>query len=150
MNVLDLSEYVIRHAHENEKSITNLKLQKTLYYLQGYSLRCFDECAFDEIIKNWQYGPVAPMAYFEYSIYGAYPLEENPCAEAVKLDKSKKKLFDAVIDKCLQCTARELVRKTHTEAPWKDTVQNEEIKVQNIKKYFCAHNPLELDDEEIA
>lgn len=47
MTALQLAEYTIRRATEKDKTITNLKLQKTLYYVQGYSLRALNRSAFD-------------------------------------------------------------------------------------------------------
>ena len=51
MDALQLSEYIIRYAADQGKSVTNLKLQKTLYYVQGYALRCYPEVAFDDEIR---------------------------------------------------------------------------------------------------
>lgn len=145
MDVLQLAEYGIRRASSQETPITNLKLQKTLYYLQGYSLRCFDEPAFKEEIRSWQYGPVSPTAYFAYSHYGASPLEMNEEIQIPTLRKEKEKLFNTVIDACLKMTARELVQKTHEEDPWKKTQSNKEISCNIIRKYFCANNPLDIE-----
>lgn len=145
MKVLDLAEYVIRRAVEKDTTITNLKLQKTLYYLQGYSLRCFSEPAFDGDIRNWQYGPVSPTAYFAYSSYGAQPLEQNDMEQSEPVPKEKVLLFNNVIDACLERTARTLVQMTHEEAPWKKTRQNDEISQDLIQKYFLSHNPLEIE-----
>ena len=57
----------------NECQVTNLKLQKTLYYVQGYYLYRFGKPLFDDEIVNWAYGPVVPEAYFEFCSYGANP-----------------------------------------------------------------------------
>lgn len=46
----DLARYII--AYENQLSrqidITNLRLQKTLYYIQGYYFKHYNRCAFEE------------------------------------------------------------------------------------------------------
>ena len=145
MKVLHVAEYAIRRASEENKLITNLKLQKTLYYIQGYSWKCFSESAFDDDIRNWQYGPVAPTAYFEYSSYGAEPLEKNDKITIAPISNEKRKLFDKVIDACLKKSARELVQQTHTEDPWLKTAPNEEITCKMIEKYFRTHNPLNIE-----
>ncbi len=41
MNAIDLSKNIIAYAAMNECQVTNLKLQKTLYYVQGYYLYRF-------------------------------------------------------------------------------------------------------------
>lgn len=146
MRVLQLAEYVIRRATSKEKTITNLKLQKTLYYLQGYSLRAFSKCAFPEDIRKWQYGPVAPTVYFAYSSYGAEALPTNPETVIPLITACQKDLFDKVIDKCLDHTARELVQMTHEEDPWLVTTDNKEISENVLMKFFCAKNPLEIEE----
>ena len=47
MTALQLAEYTIRRATSSDVPITNLKLRKTLYYLQGYSLRALNDPAFN-------------------------------------------------------------------------------------------------------
>lgn len=148
MKVLDLAEYVIRRAVETDMTITNLKLQKTLYYLQGYSLKRLNTVAFDEDIQNWQYGPVSPVAYFQYCSYGAHPLEENGAIEIETIERRAKQLFDKVIDACLALPARQLVQKSHEEDPWRNTNLNEVITVESIKKYFRSHDPLGISTSE--
>lgn len=145
MKVLNLAEYVIRSAEVRGTFVTNLKLQKTLYYLQGYSLKEFEEAAFDDDILNWQYGPVAPTAYFAYSNYGAEPLESNESVQIEKMGKEQKKLFDKVIDACLELPARRLVQMTHEEDPWKETNQNDQITTANIARFFRGHDPLKIE-----
>ena len=85
MTALQLAEYTIRRATEKDKTITNLKLQKTLYYVQGYSLRALNRSAFDETICHWQYGPVVPIVYFAYSTNGANPLSVNDSTDVPSL-----------------------------------------------------------------
>lgn len=40
-------------------TITQLKLQKLIYFVQGISLALFDRPLFEEEIEAWKYGPVA-------------------------------------------------------------------------------------------
>ena len=43
--------------------MSNMKLQKMLYYEQGYHLAAFGTPLFDEDIEAWMYGPVVPCVY---------------------------------------------------------------------------------------
>ena len=56
---------------EHGDTISNLKLQKMLYYMQGFHLAFFDTPLFDDEIYAWQYGPVVPSVYNEYKRYNA-------------------------------------------------------------------------------
>ena len=44
----------------NGELVSNLKLQKLLYYVQGFHLAVFGEPLFEEEIEAWMYGPVVP------------------------------------------------------------------------------------------
>ena len=46
--------------------ITNLKLQKLLYFVQALCLMVFDKPAFSEKILAWEYGPVVKEVYRKY------------------------------------------------------------------------------------
>ena len=74
MDVMNLARDVIRYSDRHGKLVSNLKLQKTLYYIQGYCLKFFSRKAFDNAIVHWAYGPVVLDAYYGYSIFrdGAY------------------------------------------------------------------------------
>lgn len=145
MTALQVSEYVIRRTIDKENTITNLKLQKTLYYLQGYSLRVFDVPLFEDDILHWQYGPVVPTVYFKYSINGSSILQRDDGIFIPQFSKRERNLFEKVVDKCLEIRTRDLVDMTHSEAPWRNTNRNEVIAIDKITRYFCANNPLDLE-----
>ena len=71
-NVNQVANWLIEKANnaDNGDSITNLKLQKLLYYMQGYYLAVFGKPLFEEDIEAWQYGPVVPKSYDKFSTYG--------------------------------------------------------------------------------
>ena len=50
-------------AEGNQELMSNLKLQKMLYYEQGFHLAAFDTPLFDENIEAWMFGPVVPEVY---------------------------------------------------------------------------------------
>lgn len=145
MTALQLAEYTIRRASDKGVPITNLKLQKTLYYVQGYSLRVMETPAFDETVCHWQYGPVVPIVYFAYSTNGADPLSVNEQIELPSLKRTEEALYNKVIDKCLELSAQELVSKTHKEDPWLKTTDRDTISQEEMRKFFCGANPLELE-----
>ena len=51
MKAHQISNYIISLAQNNpEENLTNMKLQKILYYLQGFHLALFNEVLFEEEI----------------------------------------------------------------------------------------------------
>src|SRR5690606_17024633 len=51
--------------------ISNLKLQKLVYYAQGFSLALLDEPLFEDEIEAWMHGPVVPALYREFKTHGS-------------------------------------------------------------------------------
>lgn len=72
-NALDLSKYIISKCVKDNCPISNLQLQKILYYIQKDFLRR-GKIAFLDDIEAWQFGPVIPNVYYHYCGYGAMPI----------------------------------------------------------------------------
>lgn len=52
-----------------------------------------------------------------------------------------------MLNNCKNKSAFELVEMTHKEDPWKNTRQNEVIKLDIISEYFSNNNPLKIKEE---
>jgi len=63
----DIAKYIICTFHEAGDQITNMKVQKLLYYVQGCHLGLYGTPAFAGEFQAWKYGPVEPSVYSEYS-----------------------------------------------------------------------------------
>lgn len=62
----------VKRAKEGKvRSLTPMKLQKLLYYLQSWYLVRTDEILIDDTFHRWTYGPVIPSLYYEFKEYGA-------------------------------------------------------------------------------
>ena len=147
-SVLDISKYCIFMYWKNGTTITNLKLQKILYYIQGYTLKKCNEIAFPEAVYRWPYGPVVPESYFEYNVHRSRPLPEpdsenmNTVIKTLKTDHAMLSVINSVIEKSYPYTAAQLVELTHQELPWKSTGESEIIKIPLISTYFSDKDPL--------
>lgn len=143
MNAIELSKNIIAYAAMNGYQVTNLKLQKTLYYVQGYYLARFGKPLFADEIVNWAYGPVVPEAYFKFCSYGAAPIEAEDIPNYFAgLGYGESGYICKVVNACLCRTARRLVEKTHTEDPWLNTFRNQPIDVMSIRDFFSKNDPL--------
>lgn len=100
--------------------ISNLKLQKILYYMQGFHLACFGTPLFEDDIEAWMYGPVVPSVYDLYKANGSndIPLPEG---DIVELTPEEEDIFNQVYDAYGQFSAFKLMEMTHDEYPWKST-----------------------------
>lgn len=97
-------------------SMTNMKLQKMLYYEQGYHLAAFGKPLFKEDIEAWMYGPVVPEVYEKYKASGSSPLPLG--TETLELDKDTENLLIQVYDTYKDYSAIGLMNLTHKEQPW--------------------------------
>lgn len=123
MNIKAIANEIIRLGEESAQEagelITNLKLQKLLYYEQGYFLAAFGKPLFDEEIEAWVYGPAVPCLYEEYNSHGRLGLIHDPGIPKPEFEcEEQSKLFYDVFDIYNQYSAIGLMRMSHFEKPW--------------------------------
>ncbi|HUZ03805.1 MAG TPA: type II toxin-antitoxin system antitoxin SocA domain-containing protein, partial [Acidobacteriaceae bacterium] len=56
----DIAKYFIASFQKKNKAISNLKLQKLLYYAQAWHLALYGSPLFSDSIEAWVHGPVVP------------------------------------------------------------------------------------------
>lgn len=124
--------------------ISNLKLQKLLYYVQGFHIAMYDEPLFEENLVAWQYGPVVPEVYHEFKSFGpgAIALPEDNYESG--LSPEQLDLIKEVYDVYGQFSAVKLMKMTHEESPWSRTPMNLTIPQDSLKEHFRT----QLVDEE--
>lgn len=135
---LDIAKKLIFKAQNDEPNggerLTNLKLQKLLYYQQGFHLAFFGTPLFAEDVEAWMYGPVV---YDEYSAYGSSALPEVKVP--VSLSEDEEELFNEVYDAYREFSAIGLMNRTHSERPWLDAVPHDRgtvITQESMMSYF--------------
>jgi uncharacterized phage-associated protein len=71
--------YFLDNAEKYGVVITPMKLQKMLYFANGWSWAFFDKPLISEECKAWKFGPVYPSVYQEYSDFSrwAIPYEQK-------------------------------------------------------------------------
>lgn len=156
-DVLDICRYVINYSNKKEYGISNLKLQKLLYFIQAYFLIEKDgKPCFRESIEAWDFGPVVRKAYHEFRSYGASNIppissyfriskvNEKIEIETVKysddcIDIKDRLTINKIVDEFKDYSAPTLVELTHRQKPWKDAYKkgrNSEISTTSIRDYF--------------
>lgn len=58
-----IANFFIDKKNKTNTDLTHLKLQKLLYYAQGWYMANFNERLFDEEIEAWRHGPVVRSIY---------------------------------------------------------------------------------------
>jgi uncharacterized phage-associated protein len=135
-NVFDVAELMIRAAGE-EGDITNLKLNKLLYFAQGTHLARTGKPLFAEEIEAWQLGPVVPAVYSRYKPCGRNPISAEGISDEVE-DKFSEEEEETLIDVMLfynKFSAGYLVNLTHADGvPWCATPQGQVISKKVLQR----------------
>ena len=116
-SVIDVSSYIINYCHSNSISITNLKLQKLLYFCEAsYLIETKEKSAcFDDEILAWPYGPVVKRIYNLYSNFKNAEITVKP-----KLTSKIKNenIIEITLEVLSPYNAYVLAEMTHSHWPW--------------------------------
>ena len=127
MKATDVAKYVIAICYKNTIHISNLKLQKTLFFLWIDFYAATNKCLFDDKFYAWPLGPVIPSIYREYSAYGSLPLLPygKEGSELLPLTEKETELLDTLIQKYASMSAYNLVEKSHEKgSSWATTFRD--------------------------
>lgn len=133
----DVAAYFLTKQDEDAgDSISNLKLQKLVYYAQGFHLAMYRQPLFEERLIAWTHGPVVPELYRLYKDSGAAPIAAPSDFDREVFSGTQIELLDEVYDVYGQFSAWKLRNMTHIEPPWRDTLVNDEITHDKLREYF--------------
>jgi uncharacterized phage-associated protein len=137
----ELSDYLVDKAKSENIELTPLKLQKILYYVQGWYLAFKDTPVFDEDVLAWKYGPVVKEVYNKFSPYGAQniAISDYKPETSCEFNTDDKDIINAIWDKYKSFKPTELVTMTHLSKPWKQVFydpNNEIIYTDLMRDYF--------------
>lgn len=141
--IFDVANYILEISKEDPEDgeyelISHMKLQKLVYYCQGFHLALCDKPLFHDPIEAWTHGPVCPTLYHNLKYLGSLPVTViASCASS--LTDTEKEIVRLVYDKYGQYSASKLRQMTHEESPWKDTKQSLSISQDVIKDYFTEN-----------
>jgi uncharacterized phage-associated protein len=139
LTCFDVANYFLSLTDEDSgDSITNLKLQKLVYFAQGFYIGLYRRPLFNESIEAWQHGPVIPDLYQQYKDYG------SGCIPSPKIDITLysvkiKDLLDEVYKVFGQYSAWKLRALSHEGSPWKNAFNrrgDNTITVADMEEYF--------------
>lgn len=114
-----VAQYIIAFFQKAGDPVSNLKLQKLLYYVQGWHLGLHGKPAFEGSFQAWVHGPVNPDVYHQYKAFRWNPINEE-VATPTSISSELTRHIDEVLDVYGVDSGWELERRTHLEAPWID------------------------------
>jgi len=140
VKALDVAKMFLFWAKEDGDIITNLKLQKLLYYAQAWHLVNYGRRLFMDEIEAWDFGPVVKTIYHKWKKYGSTPIPyEITGKEADQFSEPKLKFLQELYRIYSNFSATQLVSMTHGEKPWKESFnkgQNVVISTKLMKEYY--------------
>tara|TARA_R110002050_G_scaffold300678_1_gene471484 strand:+ start:14540 stop:15052 length:513 start_codon:yes stop_codon:yes gene_type:complete len=159
-NLKSLVKFIILYCQNKGMSISPLKLQKLLYYVQVWNIIKFDKYTlFDELPEAWVNGPVYRSVYntfkdkffrndnFKYNFDEVKLSEEiSQKLKELSLSEDQQKLLFAVLDSYGVMSDEKLVFLTHKESPWNEAREGlspierstNTITVDSIYNYYTA------------
>lgn len=148
--------FISRSDPEAGDVMTQLKIQKLLYYAQGWHLAAVDRPLFAEEVRALPHGPVVMEVLERFKGRQWNPimpnevdtdpelLEENPGVDFA--------LLEEIWDEYGQYSAKWLENQTHTESPWIDAMEEKKaggsdlITHQAMRDFFCARQNRNVAD----
>ncbi len=154
----EIANFILDFCDKKNVAISNLSLQKTLYFCHVWSLVKLDRPLIRHQFEAWKFGPVLQYVYREFKDFEKQPITSRAykrnaatgqkCVVEYTLDNGTKTLLEDVVNFYSRLPASYLVDLSHAEGgPW-DTVYNHTEKVcpgmkidnMTIKQYYSREN----------
>lgn len=152
-NINSVCDYVIfRTTGEGNGSLSHLKLQKILYYIQSWSLAFDKTPLFNGKFQAWIHGPVNREIYDRFKdtkyIYSSIDMKDVTQKDLnfPDLGEADKDHINAVLETYAPFTDSQLEKMTHDEQPWLEARDGyepfqrceEEIKELTMQNYYAS------------
>jgi len=111
-----VADAIIDLCNEHGDLITNLKLQKLLYYAQAWYLALYDTALFPDRFEAWVHGPIQPGVFAKFFRFSHRPIEQD--ASNWGVPKRVAKHIVDVLEAYGATTAFDLERLSCQEQPW--------------------------------
>lgn len=125
-SVKTIAEYVIYYCDKHFNGVSNLRLQKLLYFLQVHFLINVGYALFQEQIVAASFGPIVPIVYKKYAMFGREEIvrgycsweDDNDFVDIACILSDDKKEINYVLRKAEKIPTVELVRLSTNNAAY--------------------------------
>lgn len=149
-NYNNSAEKIALYIISSGREVTNLLLQKVLYYVKAISELFDGESIIMEPCEAWKFGPVFPSVYEKYREFGKQEIEISLSEEYVNelLTEEEKRVVDYIMNTFGIYNAWFLKDLTHLEEPWivarkglsDDDASRNLMDEKIISRYFAKMN----------
>lgn len=121
-SAMEISKFIVTKCTTEDHPISNLQLQKILYYIQkDYLSR--DSLAFSDAIEAWQFGPVVPNVYYYFCGYGAMAIDR--IFEDDEINPTDRTIIERIVEAKRLLNPWDMVSETHrSNGAWAQTYRN--------------------------
>ena len=114
VNALDVADFIVQRCIETKQPISNLKLQKMLYFAWIEYYNKTQERLFNDPFWAWKLGPVVYDVYLSYRVFGAMPISYVPKNDAYsELSTDVKRFLSGFTDSQVFVSGTQLVKKSY-------------------------------------
>jgi len=143
-SAFDIANYFLykaqEAAEEDQELISNLKLQKLVYYAQGLYMAVYGKPLFSDKIEAWTYGPVVPELYHHYKEHNSNGIRTDKNFNPSIINEDTKEFLDEIYEVFGQFSAIRLMNLAHSDQCWIDAGIGNEITCTSmgncLKKYL--------------
>ena len=129
-DVRDVANVILEFADERRLELTNLALQKLLYFVHGWFYSIYEQPLIKNKFEAWQHGPVQRVVYDQFKSFksggikgvrATYldPATGDPVYREPIISVEHASVIYEVLEKYRRYTAGQLVDESHVEdGPW--------------------------------
>jgi uncharacterized phage-associated protein len=131
-------------AEAEDAEVTNLKLQKLLYYAQGHHLANYGTPLFDDAVQAWSHGPVVHNVYRRLKHFGSdhVVLTDDDDFTWDQVDEETSDFLIQVWNAYGHLAAWKLRNMSHAAGPWRRHFTQDErfivIPQDEIREHFTG------------
>ncbi|NLJ19327.1 type II toxin-antitoxin system antitoxin SocA domain-containing protein [Globicatella sulfidifaciens] len=138
--VLDVANWLLCNQESLvSKPMTNLRLNKLLYFAQVFSIMEYGKAMFHDDIEAWEFGPVVPVVYHAYKENGNRTIEPNFECENESLSVDDIAILQMINIVYSKTGTSKLVDTTHLDnSPWHKAFHegSKIIKNDDIEEFY--------------
>ena len=128
---IDVVNYFLTRGIEKNYQLSNLQVQKILYYIQRDFLKNDSRALFSDDFEAWQFGPVIRKIYNDFCGFGAMPIYYLP-QQAKEINPADAERIGKIVDEKRRYSPWELVNDTHAKNKAWDLVYRNGAGYENI------------------
>lgn len=137
---VDVAAYIVYTCAKERHPISNLQLQKILYFIQTYFLQNEHKALFSDDIEAWPFGPVVRDVYYKYCGFGSLDIYPTVLPQG-NFTTKEKQIIDRITAEKRALQPWTLVEETHAKGKaWDIIYQNGEGYKATIPKDVIVTN----------